>query len=93
MRMYMSEGEQDELHHAPGTDGDEEPEVAEARRTWPRKPSDGDSVSSFGTKCRAAILFLSQVVMATVPSADKFYQFRFAVRPGKGVGGSLRSLM
>lgn len=58
-------------HHAPGKDGEEELDVAEARRTWPRKPSEGDRVSSFGTKCRAAIISLIQLVIMTVPSATK----------------------
>ena len=57
--------------HAPGKDGEEELDVADARRTWPRKPSEGDRVSSFGTKCRAAIFSLSQLVIMTVPSAEK----------------------
>lgn len=58
-------------NHAPGKDGEEELDVADARRTWPRKPSEGDRVSSFGTKCRAAIFSLSQLVIMTVPSAEK----------------------
>lgn len=45
--------------------------MADARRTWPRKPSEGDRVSSFGTKCRAAIFSLSQLVIMTVPSAGR----------------------
>lgn len=57
--------------HAPGKDGEEVPDVADARRTWPRKPSEGDKVSSFGTKCRAAIFSLSQLVIMTVPSAGR----------------------